>query len=482
MGDIFGRVRMYNLGFVVFTVATIFLALLPNLGRLGAIELIVARMVQGTGGAFLMANSAAILTDAFPPGERGLAMGLNMISGLVGSFLGLVLGGVLASINWHLVFWVNVPFGAAGTLWAYFKLKETGMRSPARIDWWGNFTFAAGLIMILMGITYSLMPYGTHSMAWSRPLVVGLLGGGVAVLAIFFWVETRVSQPLMDLRLFRIRAFASGNLAGFLASLSRGGLQFMLIIWLQGIWLPLHGYNFERTPLWAGIYMLPLTAGILVAGPISGRLTDRYGARPFATGGMIGAAPGLWAPHRSAGELQFSGFRAGAFPERAGLRPLHGPEHRGHHEQPSCPRARGGLGHPGHLHQHRHGPFHGRLLHAHDRGDLGKTAGGALQRPHRPRGAGAERQPDLPPSGGEQFVRRSPWLQPARHHDPPRGPCRSSGRDRRSHHRYDVLPAAHLSRLPPGAAGHLRARAGTVPDRRRCFLDAGDQIHARGRW
>ena len=290
LGDIFGRVRMYNLGFLIFTLASIFLALLPSTGRAGAIELIAARMVQGTGGAFLMANSAAILTDAFPPNERGMAMGLNMISGLAGSFFGLVIGGVLAGINWHLVFWVNVPFGALGTFWAYFKLKETGMRSPARIDWWGNLTFAGGLIMILMAITYSLQPYGAHAMAWTRPLVFGFLLGGALLLAIFFWVETRVNQPLMDLRLFRIRAFAGGNLAGFLASVSRGGLQFMLIIWLQGIWLPLHGYDFERTPLWAGIYMLPLTAGILAVGPVSGWLTDRYGARPFATGGMIGAA------------------------------------------------------------------------------------------------------------------------------------------------------------------------------------------------
>jgi MFS family permease len=290
LGDIFGRVRMYNLGFVIFTVASVFLALLPSVGRAGAIELIIARMVQGTGGAFLMANSAAILTDAFPPGERGMAMGLNMVSGLAGSFVGLVLGGVLASVNWHLVFWINVPIGAVGTLWAFFKLKETGVRTPARIDWWGNVTFAGGLVMILVAITYSLQPYGGHSMAWTRPLVMGLLAGGAALLAIFLWVETRVAQPLMDLRLFRIRAFTGGNIAGFLSFLSRGGLQFMLIIWLQGIWLPLHGYSFERTPLWAGLYMIPLTAGILVVAPISGWLSDHYGARPFATGGMIGSA------------------------------------------------------------------------------------------------------------------------------------------------------------------------------------------------
>jgi MFS family permease len=290
LGDIFGRVRMYNLGFVIFTIASIFLALLPSTGRAGAIELIVARMVQGSGGAILMANSAAILTDAFPPNERGMAMGLNMVSGLAGSFLGLVLGGVLASVDWHLVFWINVPIGTIGTLWAFFRLKERGVRTPARIDWWGNATFAAGLVMILTGFTYSLQPYGSHAMAWTRPLVVGLLAGGAFILAIFFWIETRARQPLLDLRLFRIRAFSTGNVAGFLFFLSRGGLQFMLIVWLQGIWLPLHGYDFERTPLWAGIYMLPLTAGILVAGPVSGWLSDRYGARPFSTGGMVGSA------------------------------------------------------------------------------------------------------------------------------------------------------------------------------------------------
>jgi MFS family permease len=290
LGDIFGRVRMYNLGFVIFTVASIFLAVLPSTGLAGAIELILARMVQGAGGAFLMSNSAAILTDAFPPNERGMAMGLNMVSGLAGSFVGLVLGGVLASVDWHLVFWINVPIGVLGTLWAFFRLKETGVRTPARIDRWGNVTFAGGLVMILVAITYSLQPYGDHSMAWTRPLVVWLLAGGAALLAVFFWIESRVSQPLIDLRLFRIRAFTGGNIAGFLFFLSRGGLQFMLIIWLQGIWLPLHGYSFERTPLWAGIYMVPLTAGILVAGPISGWLSDRYGARPFATGGMLGSA------------------------------------------------------------------------------------------------------------------------------------------------------------------------------------------------
>ena len=287
IGDIFGRVRMYNLGFAVFTVASIALSLTPFAGSSGAMWLILGRVVQGIGGALLMANSTAILTDAFPVEERGLAMGISMIAATAGSFIGLVVGGLLADINWRLVFWVNVPFGAFGTVWAYLKLRETGERVAARIDWAGNVSFGAGLVMVLIGITYGIQPYGGHTMGWTSPLVLFMLLGGIALLGVFAWVERRVDDPMFDLNLFRIRAFAAGNLAGLLAAIGRGGLQFMLIIWLQGIWLPLHGYSFERTPLWAGIYMLPITGGFLVAGPISGWLSDRYGARPFATGGMV---------------------------------------------------------------------------------------------------------------------------------------------------------------------------------------------------
>ena len=252
--------------------------------------LIVWRVVQGIGGALLMANSTAILTDAFPVEERGLAMGVNMIAGIAGSFFGLVLGGVLADIDWRAVFWINVPIGAFGTVWAYRKLREVGAQHRNRIDWWGNLTFGAGLVMILIGLTYGLLPHGAHNMGWTGPWVLFELIGGVALLAAFWSIERRVAEPMFRLDLFRIRAFTAGNMAGLLASIGRGGLQFMLIIWLQGIWLPLHGYSFERTPLWAGIYMLPLTAGFLVAGPVSGWLSDRYGARPFATGGMLVAA------------------------------------------------------------------------------------------------------------------------------------------------------------------------------------------------
>jgi MFS family permease len=290
LGDIFGRVRMYNAGFAVFTLASIALSLCPLDGAGGAMWLIIFRIVQGVGGALLMANSTAILTDAFPAEQRGMAMGINMVAAIAGSFVGLVVGGILADVDWRAIFWINVPFGLFGTAWAYLKLRELGTTRKARIDWWGNITFAAGLILVLIGITYGIQPYGGHPMGWTNPVVLAELIGGVLLLIIFCMIETRVADPMFHIDLFRIRAFAAGNIAALMASIGRGGMQFILIIWLQGIWLPLHGYSFERTPLWAGIYMLPLTAGFLVAGPISGWLSDRYGARPFATGGMLVAA------------------------------------------------------------------------------------------------------------------------------------------------------------------------------------------------
>jgi MFS family permease len=290
LGDIFGRVRMYNGGFAVFTFASIALSLTPGHGGSAAMWLIVWRIIQGVGGALLMANSTAILTDAFKPSERGRAMGISMVAGIAGSFIGLIAGGLLADVDWRLVFWVNVPFGVFGTAWAYAKLRELGTKTRTPIDWWGNVTFAVGLVLILVGITYGLQPSGGHAMGWtSTPVLAELLGGALMLVA-FVVIELRVPAPMFHIELFRIRAFAAGNMASLLSSIGRGGLQFMLIIWLQGIWLPLHGYSFEQTPLWAGIYMLPLTAGFLIAGPAAGWLSDRYGARPFSVGGMLMAA------------------------------------------------------------------------------------------------------------------------------------------------------------------------------------------------
>ncbi|HEY2299749.1 MAG TPA: MFS transporter [Jatrophihabitans sp.] len=287
LGDMYGRVRIYNAGFVVFTVGSIALAFDPLHGGDGALWLIIWRLVQGIGAAMLFANSTAILTDAFPVERRGMALGINQVAAIAGSFIGLILGGLLAEWDWRAVFFVSVPIGIVGTVWSYLSLHELSERHHARIDWWGNILFAVGLTALLAGITYGIQPYGGHTMGWTNPWVLAGLIGGTVLLIAFCVVETKVPQPMFAMSLFRIRAFWAGNLAGLLASVARGGLQFMLIIWLQGIWLPLHGYDFERTPLWAGIYLLPLTVAFLVAGPVSGALSDRFGARTFATGGLL---------------------------------------------------------------------------------------------------------------------------------------------------------------------------------------------------
>jgi MFS family permease len=290
LGDMYGRVKMYNAGFAVFTFFSVMLAVTWLHGTAGVWWMVLMRVFQGVGGAMLMANSNAIITDAFPANERGLGLGLNQVAGIAGSFLGLIIGGLLAPLEWHLVFLVSVPIGVFGTVWAYLRLHDTGVRRHAEMDWWGNVTFAVGLISVLVGITYGIQPYAGHTMGWTNPWVLTALLGGVAVLVAFCVIETRVGDPMFRLDLFRIRAFTAGNLASLLGALGRGGLMFILIIWLQGIWLPRHGYSFEQTPLWAGIYMLPLTVGFLVAGPVSGWLSDRFGARAFATGGMLVAA------------------------------------------------------------------------------------------------------------------------------------------------------------------------------------------------
>jgi MFS family permease len=290
LGDMFGRVKIYNLGFLVFTLASVALSLDPLTGSDGALWLICWRFAQAFGGAMLMANSAAILTDAFPPGQRGMALGINQVAGISGQFVGLLLGGLLAAWDWRAIFWINVPIGLFGTVWAYRSLREIATTRKASIDWFGNATFAIGAGLLLVAITYGIRPYGNDATGWANPMVDGGLALGVALLALFCLIETKVKDPMFRLSLFRIRAFAAGNIASLLGAIARGGLQFMLVIWLAGIWLPLHGYDFTVTPLWAGIYMLPLTAGFLIAGPLSGILSDRFGARPFATGGLLVAA------------------------------------------------------------------------------------------------------------------------------------------------------------------------------------------------
>jgi MFS family permease len=330
LGDLYGRVRMYNIGFIIYTVSSLLLTIDWMTGAAGADWLIIFRIVQGIGSAFLIANSVAILTDAFPATQRGLALGITNVVGISGQFIGLVLGGVLAPINWRLIFLVSVPFGLFGTIWSYRSLREISKPQRAPIDWLGNITFAVGLVLVMIGITYGIRPYGSSNMGWLNPFVDGCLGVGVLLLLVFVVVELNTASPMFRLPLFRIRAFTFGVLSSFLSAVARGGLMFMLIIWLQGIWLPEHGYDFARTPLYAGLYMLPLTAGFLTAGPISGYLSDRHGSRNLATGGMLLSAlsfvlleqlPINFAYPAFAAILLLMGLSMGAFasPNRAGV-------------------------------------------------------------------------------------------------------------------------------------------------------------------
>jgi len=294
LSDIFGRVRLYNMGFAIFTLASIVLFFTPATGGSGLLFMIIFRLVQGVGAGFLFANSTAIITDAFAANERGMALGLNQIASIGGTLLGLILGGVLSAIDWRLVFLVSVPIGLFGTVWAYLKLKEQSKPDKTqKIDWLGNATFAVGLTILLLGVTYGIMPYGGAKMGWGSPWVITGIAGGLVLLVAFIFIEMKVKMPMFKLGLFRIRAFAAGNGSLFLSSIARGGLNFMLVIWLQGIWLPLHGFSFESTPLWSGIYMLPMMGGFFVMGPLCGRLSDRFGARLFATGGMVLSAIGF---------------------------------------------------------------------------------------------------------------------------------------------------------------------------------------------
>jgi len=288
LSDMFGRVKLYNLGFLIFTIGSILLSITPSQGDAGAIELIIFRIVQGIGGAFLFANSAAIITDAFPANERGKALGINQIAFLVGSLIGLVLGGVLAIYDWRLVFLVSVPVGVLGTIWSYLKLKEQcPIKKNQKLDLWGNLAFGGGLTLILTGIIYGLTPYGNSAMGWTNPWVIAALVSGTALLVAFPFIERRVEEPLFKMDLFKIRAFSAGNLASFFSSMSRGGVMIMLTILLQGIWLPLNGFSFEDTPFWAGIFMIPMSIGFVITGPISGWLSDKHGARLLATTGMV---------------------------------------------------------------------------------------------------------------------------------------------------------------------------------------------------
>ena len=480
VGDIFGRVKIFNLGFAVFTAFSILLAVTPLTGSAGALWLIAMRIGQGVGGAMLFANSSAIITDAFPPDKRGLGLGINNVAAVAGSFVGLVLGGLLAPVEWRLVFLISVPVGLFGTLWAYMKLEERSVRTAAKIDWLGNVTFAAGLILILVGITYGLLPYGGHTMGWTSPVVMAEIFGGIAILILFGYIETRVAHPMFRLALFRIRAFSAGNVASFLASLSRGGLMLILIIWLQGIWLPLHGYSFSQTPLWAGIYMIPLTVGLLLAGPISGVLADRYGARPFATGGLVLVALTFILLIQLPRRLLLSRLRRDHLLQLGGHGHVHRAESDRHHEQPAGVPTRRGRRDGRHVQLVGPGALHRHLLHADHPGAGLHAALRPLPRPHRPGREPGSGRSGLAPAPGRQPLRRLPGLQPDA--DAPR-----PGRARPPAARHDGLSdQSFLLPTPdrPGLLGRphrgLRVRGRRVHPRRLRVAVAGRQVPLRG--
>ncbi|WP_220211445.1 MFS transporter [Reticulibacter mediterranei] len=286
IGALFGHVRLYKLGFAIFTVGSILLWLTPSTGNTGALELILFRFIQGIGSSFLLANTMPIINGALPVNERGLALGIPPITTLLGVIIGLILGGILAYVDWRLVFFVSVPLGIVGTIWAYIMLREVvtngGNHTMDRAD---TIPLIGGATLLLLGITSGIEPYN-GSVGWDNPLAIGAVTIGVILLAVFIWIEFHVENTLFQLNLFKIRIFTAGNVSNFLASLTRGGLQFLLIIWLQGIWLPLHGYTYKVIPLWAGIYMCPLLVGFVLA-PFGGYLFNRSRMHLSATVGAL---------------------------------------------------------------------------------------------------------------------------------------------------------------------------------------------------
>ena len=464
LGDMFGRVRMYTLGFAIFSVASIFLTVTWMHGADGAMWLIVWRVVQGIGGAFLFANSAAIVTDAFPANQRGTALSVNSIAAIAGSFIGLILGGVLAPVNWHLIFLVSAPIGVFGTIWAYFMLHDIGIRKHAEMDWWGNLLFGGGLVAILVGITYGLLPYGGHPMGWTNPWVLTALFGGLALLVVFVYVETKVAEPLFRISLFKIRAFTAGNIASLMLAMGRGGMQFMLIIWLQGIWLPLHGYSFSQTPLWAGIYLVPLTVGFLLAAPLSGVLSDKFGAKPFTVGGALLTGFDLRAADIRPGELPLLGVRGRHRPQRLRLRPVLLAELGGDDELGAAQPARGGRRHDRHLPELRVRAVDRHLLHADGGRPVQQAAGGPVQRADRAGRPGRHGRADLAPAPDRRAVRLLPRLQPDAATARPAAVNLASG-TRRLRGRAGVLPAPDHGAVPRWSPRGLRVRHRGLRDR-----------------
>lgn len=274
LADMYGKVRLYNLGFAIFTIGSGLCSLSLSGGML-----VFFRLVQGVGAALIWANNAAILTDAFPPNERGRAIGVNLVAGISGSVIGLILGGVLTvALGWQSIFWINLPIGAFATYWAYKKLRELGTVHHERIDLPGNILFAGGLTAFLIGLTLGALSGYT-------PVDVASMAAGLLMIGGFVYVELHSRTPLMDLTLFKIRAFSAGIFSNFLASIARSGVSLVLTIYFQGVLI----YDAFK----AGLALIPFAVAFVSLGPLSGYLSDKYGPRVFTTAGLSISTAGL---------------------------------------------------------------------------------------------------------------------------------------------------------------------------------------------
>ncbi|MGC8608394.1 MAG: MFS transporter [Thermoplasmata archaeon] len=287
LSDIFGRVRLYNLGFAIFTLGSILLFILPGHGVSAALELIIFRMVQAIGGSFLMANSLAIITDNFPEKERGFAVSINSLASVAGVSIGIVVGGIVSVIYWRYVFLISVPIGIFGTAWSYIMLKDNSKKKTESLDLPGNFFFVISLVLLLLGSTYGITPYRKSPMGWANPFVIAAFIGGMVAMIIFIFIEKHAKNPMFRLDFFKIRSFSIGNFTGFVSAMGMMGLMYMLTVLLQGVWLPLHGIPFYMTPFWAGVYMLPATVSMAIFGIVGGKLSGRRSIKILTTMGLL---------------------------------------------------------------------------------------------------------------------------------------------------------------------------------------------------
>ncbi|MEJ2777393.1 MFS transporter [Stygiolobus sp. RP850M] len=294
ISDLKGRAKLYSFGFLIFAISSGILSTVNGYGDSAVLEMIILRLFQGVGGGLLMVNSAAILTDYFPKNELGKALGLNQVSGLVGGVAGLIIGGVLSVINWRYIFLLDFVVGIIGTLWSFKSLRDVQKPIKQPLDIIGNVLFALGITLLLISVTYGLLPYGNQQLGWGNPFVITGLTISFLAIGIFVLVESKVKNPMFDLSLFKVRDFSVANFTNFIASMARQGILLMMLVLLQGIWLPLHGVPYSQTPFWAGLYLIPNMLGFAALGPISGILSDRYGSKVLTSLGIFVSALGFF--------------------------------------------------------------------------------------------------------------------------------------------------------------------------------------------